>query len=157
MTAQSGERLIYNNEIYRMAAEPLEQYLSNLSDRPALYFPNTACWRGYYGGWEIKDNKLYLVELIIYPEHDKVADIEFLFPGKQEVFAEWFSGEIRVPKGQMLEYIHAGYESIFEEDLFLKFRKGELKVSLLVNNNERWQIFLRAQEKRNTEYDDLPF
>lgn len=52
--------------------------------------------------------------------------LDNLFPERSQVFAEWFSGVIRVPNGEMLEYIHAGYCSIYENDLFLKFENGIL-------------------------------
>ena len=44
-----------------MTCEPLKEYLAEKS----INFPliNTACWRGYIGSWEIKDNKLYLISL----------------------------------------------------------------------------------------------
>ena len=51
---------------------------------------------------------------------------ETFFPGKGKVFADWFSGIIRAPFGEMLEYVHAGYESVFENNLLLEFKEGIL-------------------------------
>ncbi len=61
MTAQVRERLIYNNEEYSLATEPLSPYLA----KHKIEFPSTttACWRGYCGKWLIENNKLYLIDL----------------------------------------------------------------------------------------------
>ena len=53
-----------------------------------------------------------------------------------EVFADWFNGEIRIPQGELLQYIHMGYESIFEKDLILKFKKGVLIDERVIDNRQ---------------------
>ena len=137
MTAQASELLIYKNKEYAMAEEPLEQYLSNMSEAPIFVSPNTSCWRGYFGKWKIKKDRLYLIDLKAYREEGEVVGVEFIFPGQSEVFAEWYSGEIRVPIGEMLEYVHVGYFSVFEEDMFLEIDKGVLKhIRMVDNRNE---------------------
>ncbi len=131
MTAQIMEILIIDDKEHRIGTEPLEPYLNNLTEKPPLIMKTTACWRGYRGTWSLIGKKLYLIHLdglikIKDERHEYV--LEDLFPNKTRVFAEWFSGDIRVPDGEMLEYVHADYGSIYENDLFLKFENG-----LLVN------------------------
>lgn len=53
----------------------------------------------------------------------KKVGIGYLFPDKKRVLAEWFSGEIRIPHGEMIEYVHQGYASLYEKELFLKIKK----------------------------------
>jgi len=125
MTAQAGERLRYKNEDYSMATEPLGEYLFSRKDINFV-FSSTACWRGYIGSWEIADNKLYLIGLEAYIDNYKEVDLGYVFPNQDKVFAYWFSGHIRVPTGKMIEYVHMGYNSIFEKDLILEFREGVL-------------------------------
>ncbi len=134
MTAQAAEEITYKGKKYYMATEPLEQYLEGLKDKPALIAPNTACWRGYYGTWKVKYGKLYLIDLVCYAEEYKEMGMEYLFPDQKVVFAEWFTGEIRIPQGEMLEYVHMGYESVFENDLYLKFDKGVVVDEWVVDN-----------------------
>ena len=62
--------------------------------------------------------------------------IDVIFPNQKKVFAEWFTGEIKIPQGKMLHYEHMGYMSIFEKDLFLEFKKGILTGKSEVNNTE---------------------
>ena len=40
--------------------------------------------------------------------------------------AEWYSGVLRIPKGEVLEYVHGGYGSKFERDLFITIEKGNV-------------------------------
>ena len=54
------------------------------------------------------------------------VDLIFLYGTNQPVFASWFSGTIRIPRGKMLEYVHMDYFSVFEENLCLTFKNGIL-------------------------------
>lgn len=109
-----------------MSEEPLEQYLLNMKDEPAFYVHSPNCWRGYYGTWKLKGEKLYLVELIASTEEGKKVGIEQLFPGKKEVFADWFCGEIKVLQEELFGQNDNGYKSEEEQELILDFEKGIL-------------------------------
>jgi hypothetical protein len=150
MTAQSHERLIFNGEVTSMATEPLSQYLENRSDIK-FYMPSTNFWRGYYGNWEIKDNKLYLIDLKAYIEGYEEVGLNYLFPGKKEVFANWFNGEIRIPQGEMLQYVHSSYASLYDSDLFLVFENGILVTQYEVDNNAEFQNRLKQKEQMQKE------
>jgi hypothetical protein len=65
---------------------------------------------------------------------DERVGIDFIFPGQEEVFADWFTGEIRLPTGDRLEYHHMGFASIFEKDRFLSFENGVLVEDRVVDN-----------------------
>jgi len=48
-----------------------------------------------------------------------------LFPGfEKRVFAHWYSGTLRVRDGQMLNYRHMGYMSVFERELLIEVEHG---------------------------------
>lgn len=141
MTAQTREKLIYNGEEYRLATEPLQPYL----DKNKIKFvaPSTACWRGYYGSWLIENGKLYLTDLTAYAQiqtnersiFDGVeVGLEYLFPNQNKVFAEWFTGTLRIPHGEMIRYVHSGYKSIYEKELLLKIESGILISSHKIDN-----------------------
>ncbi|KHJ39486.1 hypothetical protein PBAC_04740 [Pedobacter glucosidilyticus] len=150
MTAQAGERLFYKGEETWMAAEPLNQYLQNRNDIKFIS-PSTACWRGYFGQWEIKDNKLYLIGLKAYIEGYREVDLSYLFPRQRQVIADWFSGKIRVPQGEMLDYVHMGYASLYERDLILEIKNGELVNEYVVENEEEFQERLKDKERKEIE------
>ncbi|MCC6753131.1 MAG: hypothetical protein IT266_03995 [Saprospiraceae bacterium] len=153
MTAQAGESLFYKGEVTWMAVEPLNQYLQNRNDIKFIS-PSTACWRGYIGQWEIKDNKLYLIGLNAYIEGYREVGLNYLFPGQIEVFANWFNGKIRIPQGEMLEYVHSGYASMYESDLFLVVENGILVNQYEVDNREEYQNRLKQREQKK-KYDKM--
>ncbi|MDR1336301.1 MAG: hypothetical protein LBK22_05690 [Tannerella sp.] len=160
MTAQIGERLHYDGENYSMAAQPFDVYLKKYNIRTAS--DCTANWRGYYGAWEIKDDKLFLVSIsanilkedrkqgFLHRSEDySTVGLDYFFPGQKEVFAEWFSGEVRIPCGEMLHYVHMGYSSIFEQDLFLEFKEGVLINERLVDNRKQSD---QAEDENNKQH-----
>ena len=123
MTIQAGDILSYNGEKTTIVTEPLKPYLESRSDI-SFIFKSTALVRGYIGTWKIKNKKLFLVSLIGFIENNEKVDLNYVFPNKKEVFADWFSGQIRIPEGNLLKKIRIGYASIFERDKILKFNKG---------------------------------
>ena len=50
--------------------------------------------------------------------------LESVFSTRSPVFAEWFSGKLRIPLGETLQYVHMGYGSLYEKDLFIAVEKG---------------------------------
>lgn len=129
MTAQIREKLSYNGKIYHLAAEPLYPYLEE--HKIKFVSSSTACWRGYVGNWIIENDYLYLVELKAYIKSEnsslggKEVGLGYLFPGQDKVLADWFSGVIRIPHGEMIHYVHMGYASVYEKELFLRFVNGK--------------------------------
>lgn len=135
MTAQMRDRLIYEGKEYYIATDILRPYLQEHQ----IYFvpPHTACWRGYVGEWAVVDNKLYLTNLEAYvgDMFGRVFNevgLGYLFPNEEKVFAKWFTGVVRIPHGKMIRYIHQGYASIYEKELYLEFVSG-----ILVNYQEK--------------------
>jgi len=151
MTAQSMEMIFFKNQKLYMATEPLQPYLDSLAEKPRFFPNSTACWRGYHGTWEIKDDdRLFLIDLVCYRADLKIGKIwevgmDFLFQDQKEVFADWFSGEVRIPYGGLLEYVHGGYDSTYEKELHLVFKEGYLVSYNYVNN-----ILEQAKELINT-------
>ena len=95
----------------------------------------TALWRGYVGSWEIVEDRLYLVGLSGTIEGGADATLATIFPDfPDRVFAHWYSGTIRIPQGKQLEYVHMGYGSTFERDLFLDLERGVV-VAIRVRHN----------------------
>ena len=127
MTAQIAERLRYQEQDFMMCTEPLKRYLET-SKFPHRFLANcTALWRGYVGSWKIREGKLYLVELDGMLDNRMKASVAMFFPDNDEsVFASWFSGTLRIPQGRQLQYVHAGYGSVYESDIFINVVDGEI-------------------------------
>lgn len=147
MTAQRPEKLKYKGKKYAMFSEPLEAYFASTGTRfrrsdisSALTRGNvgakaakpvyrvvksSALTRGYVGTWKIKGGRLYLVKLKDGADKNARSCLAEYFPDHPDrVFAEWYSGKLRLPQGDLLKYVHGGYLSIYESDMFLTVEKG---------------------------------
>jgi hypothetical protein len=141
-TAQFGDRLNYQGETVSIFSNPLESFFNKENPRPKDIFKPmcSACWRGYVATWKIESGYLYLIKLVegSCGSNPKEIEISKVFPRrKPPVKATWFSGIIRIPKGRRLMYVHMGYHSIYEKELFLKFDRGELVKERLIDNTEK--------------------
>jgi len=126
MTAQATDKLYYKTEIYYLATEPLSTYLAKHKGIDISKMSNkhsTGCWRGYIGSWIIEDDKLYLMGLCDAWGGNGIS-IGTLFPGEQKVFAEWFSGEIRTPCGELKMYVGSPRKLV---ELFKRYNFVEWK------------------------------
>ena len=135
MTAQAKEIIIYDGNEYRMASEPLAQYFKKLKKRPVMEATLSCCWRGYIGTWEVRVKKLFLIDFTAHVGDDNKR-VDYIFPGKKEVFADWFNGVVKIPQGMLMKYVHSGYESIYERDIILEFKKGVLISSITIDNSD---------------------
>lgn len=108
-----------------MCTNPLSDYFAMGGFNPRFKYNCTALWRGYVGSWEIVNDRLYLVGLRGTLEDGTEASLATVFPEfPDSVFAHWYSGTIRLPKGKQLKYVHMGYGSTFERDLLLDVERG---------------------------------
>jgi hypothetical protein len=136
MTAQVSETLWYEGKEHGMCSEPLNVYFDLTGERPKFAEMDTSCWRGYVGEWEIRDDRLYLIGLEGRLVDGEEATLESIFPGfPDRVLAHWYSGTVRVPEGELLDYVHGGYLSTYERDVFLTFEKGVLVGTETRKNN----------------------
>jgi len=142
MTAQFPEKLIYKGEELTLCETPLS--LLTKSDTFHWKFRGTctALWRGYVGTWCIEADRLYLKAIEIENDDDdsggwKSLPLHEQFANSADgVFAHWYTGELRCPRGGLLKYVHGGYASTYEEDLFLKIQKGRLESERVVRNGD---------------------
>jgi len=128
MTAQIPERLMIEGRMQAMCTNPLWPYLCAMTNPPEFEAPSSALWRGYIGSWEIDGDRLFLLSIEGQLKDGSHASVGSVFPGARgRVFAEWFSGEIRIPLGRLLHYEHAGYASQYERDRLLQVEGGVIR------------------------------
>jgi hypothetical protein len=128
-TGQSGELIIYKGDTLTMLCEPLEIYLQQNEPREKFY-PflkdgcSTALWRGYVGLWEIKENRLFLID--VFACGDKTKSIkDKIFKGLDlEIFADWFEGQLFIEKGKVIKYNHMGYDRYYEKEIVTIVKNG---------------------------------
>jgi len=143
MTAQIGDRIFINNIEHTLACEPLSRFLYDNKIEKLFSAVSTACYRGYFATWEINDGKIYLLDVEAprpisrKKQNESLEPIsakQKLFPGQSEVFGYWITGKLKVQSGEILEYVHDGYESIYETDIILGFENGVLIDEKTINN-----------------------
>lgn len=134
MTAQVHENLIIGCEKTSMAfCPPLPENDSRvvkLKDdeiKGGGGIFSTACWRQYIGTWQIIDNKFYLVNL----------EGRFKLASDAPVFANWFTGTLRIPQGEMLHYVHMGFGSVYEREKHIKIEKGIVTNCKIIDNRNK--------------------
>lgn len=153
MTAQIGERLIYKGQEMSMSYCPelkknhpriIEKDLNAPLEegmKPATnpFLCTTACWREYQGTWEIRNNHFYLVGL----------QGRFQLMGDDPLFADWFTGELKIQRGKLLKYAHADFNSIFEIEIRIKIENGLVVDKVVIDNRgkkfERVSIIRRGK------------
>ena len=137
MTTQIPDVLILDGEKHKMASLPLEEYRRKRGVRlPTLPRNCSALWRGYIATWELCEGRLYLADINTTTFSEVDLKLKDFFPDcGTRVFARWFSSTLRVPQGEIIQYIHGGYcGGIHEQDLNLRFRRGMLVNREVVKN-----------------------
>jgi hypothetical protein len=138
MTAQIPELIIIDGETHLLCEEPIEYYFQLINKRPSFKWPSTSLWRGYRGTWLIKNKQLYLTNLETYFDEgdNKFFNWRILFQNcSGDIKASWYSGTLRVPQGKILKGVNIGFQNIYEKDLFLTIKNGDVISSEIKINN----------------------
>ena len=134
-TAQQGDKLSMDGKEYSIYTNPLEPFLEkNPGKLPKSTVTSTSLWRGYVATWTVKDGHLLLTDVQILHvisqskkqgwETEMRSVMKQMFPGQKEVFATWYTGHIVVPDGELVNYVHMGYASVYEKYILLRIENG---------------------------------
>lgn len=136
MFGKIWEKIIINGAEHSTSAEPLESYFNKIRTKPFEDWLNAACKRGYVGTWKIFENKLILTKIEPYGDADKAINLKMIFPEKEEVFANWFHGEIKVYSGEyLLPFKDYTDEPLFENEMVFTFKDGILTNKLIFKHS----------------------
>ena len=135
MTAQVHERLILDGEQTSMAScpqvpadHPRIESVDPLPDaKKHGTILSTGCWRQYIGTWEIRDGRFYLKEIIG----------RYHLVDEEPLFADWYTGTLVVPRGEQLQYVHMGFESVYEQEWRIDIRQGMVTGRRVIDNRGR--------------------
>lgn len=127
---------IYSLPLYDQSEEKVQKFY-NVARRyeDSAEFPiPTNLWRGYSLLWELLDNKLYLISVVGNKSSDDILQQCFSDNySNGKVYADWYSGILIKPKGEILRWDGVFSRTYMKEDL-LKFRNGELQTITETNN-----------------------
>ena len=136
-TAQYPDKIIYNGKMYKLQSNPLEVYFKNNPDKkPESEIRSSALWRGYVATFEVKDTQLFLKDIEIQyqdttskekNEYKWRSVINEVFPNQKDIKVDWMTGLLVLPHGKLVNYVHMGYSSKYENYILLEIDKGNLK------------------------------
>ena len=94
MTIQASELIFFEGEKHSLINVPSMPDSIIQEKSQEFYMESTACWRGYVGTWEIKDDKLYLVDL---------RSSKYELVKTPPIFADWITDKLMFTTGQAFE------------------------------------------------------
>lgn len=164
-TAQAPEILKFGGKTYFIHTNPLTPVLMEKPGRlPEAGAHSTGLWRGYIGSWSIRGNRLMLDDVKVptrhYMDDDAPEEKQFqsamkpLFGTSEPQVATWFTGNLIVPTGEMVNYVHMGYGSTYSSYMVLTIVKGVVEKQQDLNQEE-FETFRRKQYaayKKTPEY-----
>ena len=126
MTTQVKERIIIDGEKFPLLnALSLPEGDSIIQHKKGLIEKSSNCWRGYVGTWEIRDDKLYLIEF-----NSGMYDVLTNLP----ILADWITGIGKVATGEVKASSDWDMES-YETEMHLTFENGLVVKTENVKNN----------------------
>jgi hypothetical protein len=152
-TAQFPDKIIYEGEIYDLNVNPLEPYFRLYPEkRPRGRITSTALWRGYIATFEIVNNELLLKDIEIEVRTEPFPSFrtewksvinEFLLENYIHKI-DWFVGLLIIPNGELINYVHMGYESTFEKYILIEIENGNFIKEYKVDHME----YIRFMENK---------
>lgn len=149
VTAQFANRILLNGEPHLLLSAPESNFLSGLTPAPRFAGSSTALRRGYVADWAVRADNLYLLN-VVGTVCDKVKDDKALpsywckepHLGKCDyrpitlpdlcaappdgILAVWYSGSLRVARGEVVRHVHAGWASTYKNEICLQVRQGKV-------------------------------
>ena len=126
MTTQVKERIIIDGEKYPLLnALSLPEDDTKIKQKEGPISTRSSCWRGYVGTWEIKDDKLYLIDFSS-GKYDVLVNLPIL--------ADWISGTAKVATGEVKASSSWDIET-YETEMHLTFENGLIVKTENIKNN----------------------
>lgn len=155
-TAQVPDTIRIDGEEHELNTNPLSAHLESVRwERPENIVISSANWRGYVASWEVKDEQLLLIDVTVLlggavrGDYVKKSILTELFPSSPTgVPADWYSGALIVPQGEITSYVHMGYDSSYESYQVLRVDAGRVTEHLKLSSGE----FEQYKDKKFEEF-----
>lgn len=132
---EAGNFIIVCNHKYFTYNEPLEAYWVCMMQKPIICSSNHTPWdKGYYALWELKDEKLYLLDFLTENNFITRASFSFedYFGNKNEpYFASWYCGEINIMDGKIIKSNNHHFPDRNEYLFTMAFKHGILNDTMM--------------------------
>ncbi len=164
-TSQIPDNIIYKGKEYMLHSNPLESYFKEYpGKRPEGGITSSALWRGYVATFAVKDSLLVLNDIEIEikggkgePDYVWKSVIDRVFPEKETVHINWFTGILVLPYGELKKYVHMGYASTYSNYILLEIEAGVLKDERRLNCKEYEEFRQKQFEafRKTDKYEEL--
>lgn len=135
-TAQIPDTIRIDGKDYALNTNPLSQNPKMAGWKPpAGASMSTANWRGYLAAWEIRDDQLLLTDVTIETydeatEEHRQRTVAADFVPAVPTTADWYTGALIIPDGEMVDYVHMGYGSTYAHYRIYRIRLGRVLEAL---------------------------
>lgn len=103
---------------------------------------NTSNFDGYTGYWILKEDRLYLQKIEVemtddkYPHKYSAEALKSIFAPyytQYGIYAQWFTGEIRAGRGDVVRFDNWGFDRNYEEECIITIEKGKIVEKRIVH------------------------
>jgi hypothetical protein len=146
MAAQLPDKIFLEGDIKALYSNPLEQYWVNKKKRRQPFCSTEECRRGYIATWEVANNQLFLTgiegqiqkSMALFGPKIAPYSLKKLFPRSRnnKVKADWYSGRLRIPLGNMTRFEDHEYDSRFERDIIITVEQGNVVRMATLDNTD---------------------
>lgn len=137
-TAQYCERINDEGVQKEMCSLLLERdsvAFSKINSRIPQGFQNSALWRNYVGCWKLQNDSLFLDSVLVECMSDedysfKSIKIDDIFADHRTgsgYFSNWVNDTLRVVSGEIINYVHMGWMSRWENEELIVVENGVVK------------------------------
>ncbi len=169
-TEQSPDILIYKSDTIFIDTYPLESLMESDSLLKKKIFEysdeicmTSGCWRGHVATWKIENDSLFLIKLI-----NGCEDFEFKLENvfgennveNNQVFANWFSGDLNASLGEYLYFDPLSWEDTYSKSIKCKIINGKVESLNITEKSDCEKASILAQkdfEDSNYAFHSLEF
>ena len=155
-TEQSPDILIYKSDTIFIDTYPLENLMESDSLLKKKIFENSdeicmssGCWRGHVATWKIENDSLFLIKLINGCE-DFEFKLENVFGEKNvennQVFANWFSGDLNASFEEYLYFDPLSWEDIYSKSIKCRVLNGKVEIINITEKSDCEKASILAQK-----------
>ncbi|MBC8603958.1 hypothetical protein H8784_19830 [Parabacteroides acidifaciens] len=153
-TGLSGDIISFDGESWVLMAKPINMdsalYKHLMAFIPDNHIVSTGNWEGYTAFWEIQDDYLCLQHIEVYV-YDKTGQedstliynteaLQMPFTSYYEngkIQARWLSGEFRAGKGDLVRYVHSGFDRNMATERILHITNGKVVETATFHNYKK--------------------
>ncbi len=153
-TGLSSDVITIKGQTWSLLSKPIWAdsvlYTRLMNFIPKNHCISTANWDGFTAYWIVRRNRLYLqkIEVCVYDKDNKSDsvysyDVDALKDVFREYYhndfirADWFCGQLRAGCGELVRYVHLGFDRNLEEEIVMTVNNGRIVNCKHYNNFKR--------------------